>query len=433
MKTAHAFARDLIGFIGAGPTAFHAVEAAAKRLNNAGFQEVSEGDAWGLKKGGKYYMKKNNTALLAFVVGKGNPAETGFRLVGTHTDTPCFRVKPAPEMVAEDAYIKLNTEVYGGPILSTWMDRPLSMAGRVALAGRDPLEPKAVLVDFKRPVAIIPSLAIHMNREVNDGYKWNRQIDLLPLMGQTGNGFEKKGFFVRLLAEELKVKPAEILDYDLFLYDPAPGGLVGLDQEFISAPRLDNLASTHAALEALIDAGAGKATTVLAAFDNEEVGSSTKQGADSPMLATLLERIVNALGGDREAYFRAVARSLMVSADAAHAVHPNKGEKCDPTNRPMLNRGPAIKVAASQSYTTDAPSGAMFEAVCRAAKVPVQRFLNRSDERGGSTIGPISSTHLNVRSVDVGIPLLSMHSVRELAGARDPEYLMKAITRFYRS
>ncbi|HEY9069844.1 MAG TPA: M18 family aminopeptidase [Candidatus Ozemobacteraceae bacterium] len=433
MKTSHAFARDLIEFIGAGTTAFHAVEAAAKRLKKAGFEEIQEGDPWRLKKGGKYYMKKNNTALLAFVVGKGDPAETGFRLVGTHTDTPCFRVKPAPELVAEDAYIKLNTEVYGGPILSTWMDRPLSMAGRVALAGRDPLEPKTILVDFKRPVAIIPSLAIHMNREVNDGYKWNRQVDLLPLMGQTGNGFEKKGFFVRLLAEELKVKPAEILDYDLFLYDPAPGGLVGLDQEFISAPRLDNLASTHAALEAMIAAGAGKATTVLAAFDNEEVGSSTKQGADSPMLATLLERIVNALGGDRESYFRAVARSLMVSADAAHAVHPNKGEKCDPTNRPMLNRGPAIKVAASQSYTTDAPSGAMFEAVCRAAKVPVQRFLNRSDERGGSTIGPISSTHLNVRSVDVGIPLLSMHSVRELAGVRDPEYLMKAITQFYRS
>jgi len=431
MTTKHAFAGDLIDFIDASPTAFHAVETAASRLKKAGFVELAEGDAWKLKSGGKYYILKNKSAFLAFVVGRGNPAETGFRMVGTHTDTPCFRVKPSPEMTSEDVYIKLNTEVYGGPILSTWMDRPLSLAGRVAMAGRDPLQPKTVLVDFKRPVAIIPNLAIHMNREVNDGVKLNRQVDMLPLMGQTGEKFDKKGFFVKLLAQELKVKPAEILDYDLFLYEPGAGCFVGLNQEFISAPRLDNLASTHAALEALISAGSGKATTVLAAFDNEETGSSTKQGAGSPMLATLLERIVMALGGNREDYFRAAAQSFLISADAAHAVHPNKGEKCDPTNRAMLNRGPAIKVAASQSYTTDAPSAAMFEALCRTAKVPVQRFLNRSDERGGSTIGPISSTHLDTRAVDVGIPLLSMHSVRELAGTSDPEYFMKAIREFY--
>ncbi|HNW33355.1 MAG TPA: M18 family aminopeptidase [Candidatus Ozemobacteraceae bacterium] len=433
MTTKNAFAGDLIDFIDASPTAFHAVETAVRRLNKAGFTELAEGDAWKLKNGCKYYIIRNKSALLAFVVGRGNPSETGFRMVGTHTDTPCFRVKPSPEMTAEDAYIKLNTEVYGGPILSTWMDRPLSLAGRVALAGRGPLQPKTVLVDFRRPVAIIPNLAIHMNREVNDGVKLNRQVDMLPLMGQTGAKFDKKGFFVKLLAKELKVKPADILDYDLFLYEPGVGCFVGLGQEFISAPRLDNLASTHAALEALISAGAGKATTVMAAFDNEEVGSSTKQGADSQMLAMLLERISTSLGGDREAFFRAVSQSFLISADAAHAVHPNKGEKCDPTNRPMLNRGPAIKVAASQSYTTDAPSAAIFESLCHAANVPVQRFLNRSDERGGSTIGPISSTHLDTRAVDVGIPLLSMHSVRELAGACDPEYLMKAIREFYRA
>lgn len=433
MKVVHAFAQDLIDFIDASPTAFHAVETSVTRLKKAGFEELDEGAAWKLKKGGKYYIRKNNSALLAFVAGRGNPAETGFRIIGTHTDTPCFRVKPMPEMTAEEAYVKLNTEVYGGPILSTWMDRPLSMAGRVVMVGRDPLQPKEVLVDFRRPVAIIPNLAIHMNREVNEGVKLNRQVDMLPLMGQTGAKFEKKGFFVKLLAQEMKVKPADILDYDMFLYEPGTGCFVGLEQEFISAPRLDNLASTHAALEALVSAGAGKATTVLAAFDNEEVGSSTKQGAGSPMLATLLERIVTAFGGNREEYFRAAARSILVSADAAHAVHPNKGEKCDPTNRVMLNRGPAIKVAASQSYTTDAPSAAMFETLCRTAKVPVQRFLNRSDERGGSTIGPISSAHLDTRAVDVGIPLLSMHSVRELAGTHDPEYFMKAMREFYRA
>jgi len=263
--------------------------------------------------------------------------------------------------------------------------------------------------------------------------KLNRQVDMLPLLGLSEGKFEKKGFFVKVLAQELQVKPADILDYDLFLYEPGIGTFVGLEQEFISAPRIDNLASTHAALEALIAAGAGKATTVLAAFDNEEVGSSTKQGAGSPMLARLLERIVTAFGGNREEYFRAAAQSVLISADGAHAVHPNKGEKCDPTNRAMLNKGPAIKVAASQSYTTDAPSAAMFEALCRTAKVPVQRFLNRSDERGGSTIGPISSAHLDTLAVDVGIPMLSMHSSRELAGARDPEYLMKALREFYRT
>ncbi len=433
MSDTNRFARDLIDFIDASPTAFHAAAAAAARLGKAGFERLAEGDAWRLQKGGRYFLVRNDSALLAFIVGRNDPAAAGFRVVGTHTDTPGFRVKPAPEITAEDSYLKLNTEVYGGPILSTWLDRPLSLAGRVALAGPDPLQPKIALVDFRRPVAIIPNLAIHLNRDVNEGVKLNKQVDLLPLLGQTSGRFEKKGFFLSLVAKELKVKPAAILDYDLFLYEPGPGTFVGLNQEFLTAPRLDNLASTHAGLAALVAAGPGKATTVLAAFDNEEVGSSTKQGAGSPLLATLLERIVTALGGNREAYFRAVSRSFLVSADGAHAVHPNKGEKSDPTNRPLLNRGPAIKVAASQSYTTDAPSAAVLESVCRAAKIPLQRFLNRSDERGGSTIGPISSAHLDTRAVDVGIPMLAMHSSRELTGARDPEYLMQALREFYRA
>ncbi len=432
MTKKNAFAEDLIGFIQASPTAFHAVRECAARLEKAGFSELDSASAWKLKKGGKHFVRQNDSALLAFVVGRGNPAESGFRIVGTHTDTPCFRVKPQPEMTSEDAYVKLNTEVYGGPILNTWMDRPLSLAGRVVLSGKALLDPQAVLFDFRRPVAIIPNLAIHMNRDVNDGVKLNRQVDMLPLIGLTSGKFEKRGFFLQLLAREMKVKPDRILDYDMFLYEPEAGSFVGFEGELISAPRLDNLASTHAGLEALKATDAGKAVNVLAAFDNEEVGSSTRQGAGSPMLATLLERVVIGLGGSREDFFRAKARSILVSADAAHAVHPSKGEKCDPTNRVLLNRGPAIKVAASQSYTTDAPTAAMFESLCRAAKVPVQRFLNRSDERGGSTIGPISSANLDTRAVDVGMPLLSMHSIRELAGANDPGYFMKALREFYR-
>ncbi len=432
MAETTAFAQDLIEFIATSPTAFHAVETATRRLTTAGFARLDESAPWKLEAGGKYFLTRNDSALLAFVVGRDDPATSGFRIVGTHTDTPCFRVKPAPEIATEGSYLKLNVEVYGGPILATWLDRPLSLAGRVALAGRDPLQPKVVLVNFGRPVAIIPSLAIHLNREVNDGLKLNKQVDMLPLLGQTPAKFEKKGYFQGLLARELKVKAADILEYDLFLYEPGRGSLVGLESEFIQAPRIDNLASTHAGLAALMAAGAGKATTVLAAFDNEEVGSSTRQGAGSPLLATLLERVVTAMGGTRESYFRAVARSFLISADGAHAVHPNKGEKSDPTNRPVLNGGPVIKVAASQSYTTDAPSAAVLEAICRVARVPVQRFLNRSDERGGSTIGPISSAHLDTRAVDVGIPMLAMHSARELTGVRDPTYLMQALRGFFR-
>ncbi len=430
---ATAFAHDLIEFIAASPTAFHAVAAAVRRLSQAGFQRLDESAPWSLQTGGRYYLTHNDSALVAFVIGRDDPATSGFRIVGTHTDTPCFRVKPAPEIAAEGSYLKLNVEVYGGPILATWLDRPLSLAGRVALASRDPLQPKTVLVDFGRPVAVIPSLAIHLNREVNDGLKLNKQVDLLPLLGQTPATFEKKGYVQGAVARELKVKEAEVLDFDLFLYEPGRGELVGLEGEFLHAPRIDNLASTHAGLAALMAAGAGKATTVLAAFDNEEVGSATKQGAGSPLLATVLERLVHALGGTREAYFRAVARSFLISADGAHAVHPNKGEKSDPTNRPVLNGGPVIKVAASQSYTTDAPSAAVFEALCRAAQVPVQRFLNRSDERGGSTIGPISSAHLDMRAVDVGLPMLAMHAARELTGRRDPDYLRRALQQFFQS
>jgi len=427
------FARQLIDFCYASPTAFHAVSTTRALLESQKFQELAEADAWKIKAGGRYFIIRNDSALLAFVVGS-KPAETsGFRVVGAHTDSPCFRIKPMPEMVAEEKYLKLNSEVYGGPILSTWFDRPLAIAGRVACRSSDQLNPTVKLVNIKRPVCIIPNIAIHMNPDANNGFVPNKQTDLLPMLGQISQKLEEKGFLQNLLATELKVKASDILDFDLFLYEYEKGSVIGARDEFISAGRIDNLASVLAGVQALCAAGKPSATCVMACFDHEEVGSSTRQGADSQILADLLERVVLASGGGRGEFFRAMARSFIVSADGAHAVHPNMGGKADPTSRPMLNGGVVIKLSASRSYTSDAVSGAAFLQVCEKAGVKTQRFVNRSDMRGGSTIGPISSTHVGIPSVDVGIPMLAMHSIRELCGVEDSLAMYKALREFYKS
>ncbi|HNX75090.1 MAG TPA: M18 family aminopeptidase [Candidatus Rifleibacterium sp.] len=427
------FARQLIDFCYASPTAFHAVSTTRALLESQKFQELAEADAWKIKAGGRYFIIRNDSALLAFVVGS-KPAETsGFRVVGAHTDSPCFRIKPMPEMVAEEKYLKLNSEVYGGPILSTWFDRPLAIAGRVACRSSDQLNPTVKLVNIKRPVCIIPNIAIHMNPDANNGFVPNKQTDLLPMLGQISQKLEEKGFLQNLLATELKVKASDILDFDLFLYEFEKGSVIGAHDEFISAGRIDNLASVLAGVQALCAAGKPSATCVMACFDHEEVGSSTRQGADSQILADLLERVVLASGGGRGEFFRAMARSFIVSADGAHAVHPNMGGKADPTSRPMLNGGVVIKLSASRSYTSDAVSGAAFLQVCEKAGVKTQRFVNRSDMRGGSTIGPISSTHVGIPSVDVGIPMLAMHSIRELCGVEDSLAMYKALREFYKS
>ncbi|KOA19969.1 putative M18 family aminopeptidase 2 [Clostridium homopropionicum DSM 5847] len=424
-------AEELIEFIYNSPTAFHAVNSLKEVLKREGFKEIKEEEQWKLEKGLKYFMTKNDSALIAFVVGKGKIHENGFKIIGTHTDSPSFRIKPNPEMVSENTYIKLNTEVYGGPILNTWLDRPLAIAGRVILKGDNPLFPESKLVNINKPIMIIPSLAIHMNRGVNDGIALNKQVDMLPMAGLINEQFEKDNFLVRILSKELNIDYKEILDFDLFLYEYEKGSIIGLEKEFISSGRLDDLEAVHGGIKALIKSQASKATNVLVCFDNEEVGSSTKQGADSPMLTNVLERIVLALEGDREDYFRALSKSFIISADAAHAVHPNKGEKSDPTNKPLINKGPVIKLAANQSYTSDSDSSSVFKALCERAQVPVQKFVNRSDERGGSTIGPISSTHINIRSVDIGTPMLAMHSVRELCGVMDHYYAAKVFEEFY--
>lgn len=432
MMTEIKFAQDLIDFLYDSPTAFHAVENVKKVLENAGFEEVKEEERWNLKKGGKYYTTKNKSALVAFVVGNGEIENSGFKIIGAHTDSPTFRIKPACEMVVENTYVKLNTEKYGGAILSTWFDRPLSVAGRVVIKGESILYPETRLVNIKKPILVIPNVAIHMNREVNTGFDINAQRDTLPLLALVNEELEKGNYLLNAMAKELGVEAKDIVDFDLYLYEYEKGSIIGLMDEFISSSRLDDLQMVHAGIDALIKAPVVGGTNVMVCFDNEEIGSATKQGADSDMLANILERIALSFGKGREDFFRALAKSFLISADNAHAVHPNSPDKHDPTSRPMVNKGPVIKLNANFAYTTDSESSAVYEAVCKAAEVPYQKFVNRSDVRGGSTIGPISSTHLNIRSVDIGNPTFAMHSVRELAGVKDHTYVMKSFLEFYK-
>lgn len=433
MQKAREFANQLIEFCYASPTAFHAVSSTRELLDKNKFIQLHENESWKIKSGGRYYVVRNDSALIAFVAGSAALPEQGFRIVGAHTDSPGFRIKPAPEMLAESSYLKINTEVYGGPILTTWFDRPLAIAGRVALKSKNPMQPRIRLLNLRRPVCIIPNLAIHMNQEANNGFTPNRQTDMLPMLGMITQKLEEKNFLIKLIASELRVKENDILDFDLFLYEYDKGCLTGTSQEFVSSGRIDNLASVHAGINALCSIGKSKATCVMVCFDHEEVGSSTMQGADSQILAEVLERIVIATKGGREEYFRALAASYIISADGAHAVHPNVGSKADPTSRPLLNQGLAIKLSASRSYTTDAASAATFLQICQKAGVKTQRFVNRSDMRGGSTIGPISSTHVSIRSLDVGLPMLAMHSIRELCGVDDHSAMLSAIKEFYQS
>ncbi len=432
MNNSREIALDLIDFAYDSPTAFHATDNVKERLNKEGFVELKEEDKWVLEPNGKYYVTKNNSAIIAFNIGNGDIAEHGFKLIGAHTDSPGFRIKPNPDMVIENTYVKLNTEVYGGPILNTWFDRPLALAGRVTLEGENPLYPVSKLVNIKRPILVIPNLAIHMNREINEGFKINRQKDTLPLLSLINEKLERGEYLLGLLAKELNVLKEEIIDFELYPYEYEKGCLIGLNEEFISSGRLDDLAMVHAGIGALINTKAALATNVMVATDNEEVGSSTKQGGDSEMLSMILERIVLGLGKGREDFLRAVSKSFLISADLAHAVHPNVSEKTDPTVRPILNGGPVIKIAASQSYATDSDTATVYESICKRAGVNVQKFVNRSDLRGGSTIGPISSTHLPMRIVDMGTPILSMHSIRELGTVKDHYDCIKSFEEFYR-
>ncbi len=424
-------ALDLINFLYNSPTAFHGVESVKNVLIENGYSEIKESDSWNLKAKGKYYVIKNESALIAFEVGSENIEEHGFRLIGAHTDAPGFKIKPNPQMISEGKYVKLNTEVYGGPILSTWFDRPLALAGRVAIKGASPLKPETRLVNINKPLMIIPNIAIHMNRTVNEGYNYNKQVDTLPLLGFINEKLEKEDYLMNILAEELKVNKEDILHFELMPYEYEKGSLVGMNEEMISCGRLDDMWMVYAGLQGLVNSRETEATKVLVCVDNEEIGSLTPQGANSTLLNNILERIALGLGKNKEEYYRTLANSVMISSDLAHAVHPNLGDKCDPTNRPVLEGGPVLKIAASGSYSTDSYNGAVFAAVCEAAGVPFQKFVNRSDLRGGTTIGPVTAANLTIPVIDMGAPLLGMHSIRELATVKDNAYTIKAFTEFF--
>ena len=422
---------ELIDFLYDSPSACHGVKATQRILNENGFIEIKEEDKWDLKSKGKYYVIKNDSALIAFEIGSEDIERVGFRLIGAHTDVPGFRIKPNPQMITEGRYVKLNTEVYGGPILHTWYDRPLSIAGKVALKGKSPLKPEIRLININKPLLIIPSLAIHMNREVNEGYKINRQVDTLPLLGLINDKLEKEDYLMNILAQELKVNKEDILNFELGLYEYEKGSLIGMNEELISSGRFDDLWMVFAGVKALVNSKENKATKVMICIDNEEIGSLTAEGANSTLLNNILERITIGLGKDREEYYRALSKSIMISADLAHAVHPNLGDKHDPTNRPVLEGGPVLKIAASGSYSTDSFNGAVFAGICDSAGVPFQKFVNRSDVRGGTTIGPVTAANLTIPVIDMGAPVIGMHSIRELASVKDNYYTIKAFTEFF--
>ena len=425
------FAENMLDFIYNSPTQFNAVEVSAEMLEKNGFEKLNPKENWKLEVGKKYYTTKNSSALVAFKVNYDEVEKEGFRIIGSHTDSPGFRIKPNAEMESCGAYLKLNTEGYGGMILSTWLDRPLAMAGRVFLRGENPFKPVEKIVNINKPVCIIPNLAIHMNRSINDGYKYNKQTDMLPLVGLINEQLEKDNYMVKLLASELNVEVEEIIDFDIFLYEYEKGCFTGANEEFISTGRLDNLSMYYSSIEALLDSDSKSGISIAVGFDNEEVGSATKQGADSNMLLNILERICISLGKDRQQFFEAIENSFIISSDLAHAVHPNVNSMADPTNRPIMGKGPVIKVHAGQAYTSDGYSISVYKEICRECGVEYQEFVNKSDQRGGSTIGPISSTHIDIPSVDIGAPILSMHSIRELGCSEDFYNTYKTFVKFY--
>ena len=424
--------KRLMNFLDASPVNFLAVKNIAGELEKAGFRHVDPHMPLGcIKAGDKLYATKNDSSIYAFHIGTQPLAEAGFRMICAHCDSPTFRIKPNAEMLCEGGMVKLNTEVYGGPIMSTWFDRPLTLAGRVIVKGDDMLSPKTLLMHVKRPLLQISNLAIHFNRQVNDGVKLSKQKDVLPLLGMVTNELERGNMLTNIICSELNINKEDILDFDLYLADTTPACTFGVHDELISSGRLDDLSMCFAGLEALLAAPLTDTTKVLAIFDNEETGSQTKQGAGSPFLASMLKRIALAQGGSEEAYWQAVERAFMISADNAHAWHPNYPEKFDPTNHPVLGGGPVIKFNAAQKYASDAVSAAVFAEICREAGVPCQRFVNHSDVAGGSTLGNILASSIPLRGVDMGNAILAMHSCRETGSVADHCYCVAAFTRFF--
>lgn len=428
--------KRLLSFLDASPVNFLAVKNLTEELQQHGYRRIDTTEALGtVKAGDKFFVTKNDSSIYAFQIGRKALAETGFHMICAHCDSPTFRIKPHAEIDCEGGIVKLNTEVYGGPIMSTWFDRPLTLAGRVIVKSKDVMTPTTLLLHMKRPLLQISNLAIHFNRQVNDGVKLSRQKDVLPILGIINDELEKGNLLMNIILEELNKQQAvareDILDFDLYLADATPACTFGAHNELISSGRLDDLSMCFAGLEALLASQPTDTTQVLAIFDNEETGSQTKQGAGSPFLSYMLKRIALAQGGTEEAYYQAVERAFMISADNAHAWHPNYSEKYDPTNHPMLGGGPVIKFNAAQKYASDAYSASVFAGLCKKAGVPCQRFVNHSDVAGGSTLGNILASSIPLRGVDMGNAILAMHSCRETGSTADHEFCVKVFTQFY--
>ena len=431
--------KRLLSFLDASPVNFLAVKNIADTLLANGFRRVDPSQPLGeVKSGDRFFVTKNDSSVFAFRIGNKPIADAGFHMICAHCDSPTFRIKPNAEMLTEGGIVKLNTEVYGGPIMSTWFDRPLTLAGRVIVRGEDVMQPQTLLLHIKRPLLQISNLAIHFNRQVNDGVALSKQKDVLPLLGQITSQLEAGNLLMNVILEELNGNAAgrelyakDILDFDLYLADATPACTFGVHNEFISSGRLDDLSMCYAGLEALIASDTTDTTQVLALFDNEETGSQTKQGAGSPFLSFMLKRIALAQSNTEEAYYQAVERAFMISADNAHAWHPNYPEKYDPTNHPMLGGGPVIKFNAAQKYASDAVSAAVFAGLCEKACVPCQRFVNHSDVAGGSTLGNILASSIPLRGVDMGNAILAMHSCRETGSVADHVFCVKVFTEFY--
>lgn len=418
---------------------FTAVRNMRKVLDESGFKRIGERDEWKLERGGRYYMTKNGSALFAFIIGRGDPAEAGFRIVSAHSDSPCFKIKPNSEIYGDGGVVKLNVEKYGGGILYTWFDRPLSIAGRVATRGTDWEHPREYVVDLRHPVATIPHLAIHFNREVNEGNRLSVQKDMLPVLGcftpdEIAEQKSRGGLVRVLVARELGIEPEDIIDYELALYPAEKARIIGVKGDYFQSGRIDDLSMAYAGLQAMLDERETEtdATRVLAIFDNEETGSGTKQGAHSPVLRNILERICLQFCTGRDDFFRAVASSFMISADDAHAWHPNYSEKYDPTNHPVMGGGPVVKINANCKYMSDSRGSAVFRELCREAGVKTQYFVNHSDSAGGSTLGNIATGQLDIEGVDVGNAIWAMHSAAETASVDDQVAMVMAMRRFFK-
>lgn len=415
--------RELLSFIEHSPSCYHAVDNIARELTSHGFSELTEGADWTLARGGCYFVRRNLSSILAFKVPEG--MLKGVQIAASHSDSPSFKLKENMDVVRDGAYTELNVEKYGGMLCAPWFDRPLSVAGKVVVLRDGRVESR--LVNLDRDLLMIPNLAIHMNRSVNDGYKYSVQKDMLPLLGDE----TAKGKLMELVAQAAGVEPGEILGHDLFLYCRSRGTVWGANEEYLSSPKLDDLQCTFANLKGFLAGAHPNTLSVYAVFDNEEVGSSTKQGAASTVLLDTLSRINECLGRSRQDYLRMLASGFMVSADNAHAVHPNHLDAADLTNHPHMNQGIVLKFSANQKYCTDSVSAALFREICRRAEVPTQVFHNHSDILGGSTLGNLSNAQVSLNMVDIGLPQLAMHSPYETAGVRDTEYLVRAMQEFF--